>query len=518
MKRLLYIVYGLLLFGSCNSVLDVQPENSVTYKNFFQNEEDVHSVYVQMYSKLRDVYYDFYTMQPQDKIGLRYDAKNTYAEEYEEELKHLSVPAFKALLISWGAYYDAIFQANLILDNIYRAHLSKDREDLYVGHAYFVKGLMYYEIARRWGNAPITIDSEDDKPLARSEASVVLDTAIANALRAYNMLAKYDESVDVNGKIISKYYAHKGAATALLANIYAWKGGVFDDMEAYKEAEKYCTLVIEKEVGIYDLEETPEKLCLNKRMSCESVFELLNRNEDFGTGSTTGRYHTGINYHIGENYGLGGYPLNPNAVVGNNKMYSLYLLKNETVKEIWGEGDLRRQAYFWNFDEMCEESTDITGGYAYPYFWRTPTIDAYWSEMINVDGNRMFWRLADIYLLRAEARCRGGLAGAEDDLNVVRDRAYGVKDQDTDHHYKPSEGDLQMAIFREREKELFFDGERYFDIIRNGYWRLPEMISSTYASLTDADVKEGALYMPIPDSEMQRNNKMRRNPYWLARW
>lgn len=513
MKKLLYVIYGLLLCTSCNNILDVQPENAVTYKNFFQNEDDVHSVYVQMYANLRDVYYGFFTMQPQDKIGLRYDAKNTSPYEYEEELKHLSVSAFKSLLISWRAYYDAIFQANFMSDNLYRAHLSKDRENFYVGHANFVKGLMYYEIARRWGNAPIPIDSESSEALGRSEASVVLDTAAANALRAYNLLAKYDEAVDVNGKTVSKYYAHKGAAAALLANIYAWKGGIFNDMDAYKEAEKYCTLIIENKVGVYKLEDTPEDVCLHKSMSCESVFELLNLNEDFETGLTTGRYHTGINFHIGENYGYGGYPLNPNSVVGNNQIYSLYLLKNETVKEIWGEEDLRRQAYFWNFDQMCEENVDITGGYAYPYFWRTPLIDPSWNEMVNVVGNRMFWRLAEIYLLRAEARCRAGLAGAESDLNAVRNRAHA----NTYPSVKDTEG-LQMAIFREREKELFFDGERYFDIVRNGYWRLPEMISSTFAALTDEDVRNGALYLPIPDSEMTRNNKMRRNPYWLAKW
>lgn len=513
MRRLLHIICGLLLCTSCDNFLDVQPENSVTYKNFFQTEEDINSVYVQMYSDLRDVYYGSFTMQPLDKIGLRFDEKNTSSYEYVDELKHLSVNAFKQMMISWKSYYDVIFQANLILDNLYRANLSDDRENFYLGHIYFVKGLMYYEIARRWGNAPITIDSESDEALARSEASVVLDTAAANALRAYHRLAKYDESVDVNGKTVSKYYAHKGAAAALLANIYAWKGGLFNDMEAYTEAEKFCTLIIDNKVGTFELEATPEDVCTNKRMSRESVFELLNLNSDFSSGLTTGRYHTGINFHIGENYGYGGFPLNPNATIGDNKLNSLYLLKNTTVKEIWGDEDLRRQAYFWKFDEMCAEDVETTGGFAYPYFWRTPLIDVAWQEMVNVDGNRMFWRLADIYLLRAEARCRAGIAGAADDLNVVRARA------NANAYPAATDGeDLQMTIFRERERELFFDGERYFDIVRNGYWRLPEMLSPAYAALTEEDVKGGALYLPILDPEMTRNNKMRRNPYWLARW
>ena len=36
--------------------------------------------------------------------------------------------------------------------------------------------------------------------------------------------------------------------------------------------------------------------------------------------------------------------------------------------------------------------------------------------------------------------------------------------------------------------------------------------------LSEQDVKDGALYVPIMDTEMQRNTLMRQNPYWLARW
>lgn len=513
MKKIYFLLFGLIGCCACNDLLNVKPENAVTYTNFFKDEKDIHSAFVDMYAKLRDVYYGFYVMQPLDKIGLRYDANNT-SGEYTDELKGLSVNAFKQTIISWGVYYSAIFQANLIADNMYRADgLIPERKAFYRGHLCFVKALMYYEIARRWGDAPITRNSYNSDALGRSPAKVVLDTAVANALVAYALLEKPGESKNYNGEVLGKYYAHKGAAAALLANIYAWKGGVFDDKEAYQEAEKYCSLILENQVGDYELEPTPEEVCLHKQLSCESVFELLNNPDDFASGLTTGRYHTGINYHIGENYGYGGYPLNPQAGIADNQFNTLYLLKNETVKAIWEDGDLRRQAYFWKFDEMEQASAEITGGFAYPYFWRTPAIDADWGEMVNVSGNRIFWRLADLYLLRAEARCRAGLPGAEDDLNVVRNRAHASlypASQDT-------EG-LQMAIFREREKELFFDGERYFDIIRNGYYRLPGMISPAYAALTAADVEGGALYLPIPDSEMQRNSLMRRNPYWLAKW
>jgi len=261
--------------------------------------------------------------------------------------------------------------------------------------------------------------------------------------------------------------------------------------------------------------DTPEEVCsvVMDRMSSESVFELLNSSIDFGF--TTGRFSPGINFHIGANYGYGGYPLNPFGSLSNNQYENLYLIKNDRVKKIWGDEDLRRAAYFWKFDEMAEADNEVTGGYAYPYFWRKPLLDAAWvpAEMINVDGNKIFWRLAEIYLLRAEARCRANLPGAEDDLNYVRNRAHAkIYPADTD-----TEG-LQMAIFREREREMFFDGERYYDIVRNGYYNFPGMISETFEKLSEQDVKDGALYVPIMETEMQRNTLMRQNPYWLARW
>ena len=334
-------------------------------------------------------------------------------------------------------------------------------------------------------------------------------------MKAFDLLKNYDEAVDYNGQKLKKYYAHKGAAAALLANIYAWKGGLFNDPDAYKETEKYCTLIIENKVGIYKMVDTPEEVCsvVMDRMSSESVFELLNSSIDFGF--TTGRFSPGINFHIGANYGYGGYPLNPFGSLSNNQYENLYLIKNDRVKKIWGDEDLRRAAYFWKFDEMAETDNEVTGGYAYPYFWRKPLLDAAWvpAEMINVDGNKIFWRLAEIYLLRAEARCRANLPGAEDDLNYVRNRAHAkIYPADTD-----TEG-LQMAIFREREREMFFDGERYYDIVRNGYYNFPGMISETFEKLSEQDVKDGALYVPIMDTEMQRNTLMRQNPYWLARW
>ena len=119
LKRLLYLV-GLLMCCSCGDMLDVEPEIAVTYTNYFQNEQDVHKTYIDMYAKIREVYFQ-YQLQPHHKMGLVYDQCNEYYS-YANELKSLSVEAFKKVAgTSWILHYNVIFQSNLILDNLIAA-------------------------------------------------------------------------------------------------------------------------------------------------------------------------------------------------------------------------------------------------------------------------------------------------------------------------------------------------------------------------------------------------------------
>lgn len=64
--------------------------------------------------------------------------------------------------------------------------------------------------------------------------------------------------------------------------------------------------------------------------------------------------------------------------------------------------------------------------------------------------NDILYRLPDIYLLCAEAYAHtGNVQGAIGYINVIRRRA-GMRD------YTTGEGELLMAVFEERERELFW--------------------------------------------------------------
>ena len=132
------------------------------------------------------------------------------------------------------------------------------------------------------------------------------------------------------------------------------------------------------------------------------------------------------------------------------------------------------------------------------------------APLLAMDGNRVVWRLADLILLRAECRARLGLGTAVNDLNRVRNRA-GLPDYDGP--VDPEQ--LREEIFHERERELFGEGVRYYDVVRTGYFR--EQLSWAYAALTDEEVKDGALYLPVSRNAFSKNPLMKQNIYWSWR-
>lgn len=130
------------------------------------------------------------------------------------------------------------------------------------------------------------------------------------------------------------------------------------------------------------------------------------------------------------------------------------------------------------------------------------------GRLKGYEDNQIIIRLADILLLRAELRAKtGDTGGAIADLNRVRRRAGAAE-------YPAGENDLKEAIAVERDRELFCEGItiRFFDILRNGTFR--EKLRGGFKTLTDQDVADGALFLPVGKSAFFNNTLMRQNIYW----
>jgi hypothetical protein len=114
-----------------------------------------------------------------------------------------------------------------------------------------------------------------------------------------------------------------------------------------------------------------------------------------------------------------------------------------------------------------------------------------YNDLVTMANNVHVIRLAEMYLIRAEAEARlsGSKAAIRNDINIVRQRAL----------LEPIEFDtyeeLLLAIEDERRREFAFEGKRWFELVRTG--RAMEVIESVSNS--------AQLLFPIPMVEIQNN-------------
>lgn len=506
--RTIICILGLFLLTACDDMLRVEPENSLTFGSITE-ERDVESLARGVASSVRSMVCWNSLLQIE---------KGEYADEVDDarrETRMLELEAGAA--DNWEIQYQVILGAQNILDYVGVVDMPKERRTFYEGQAYFFKALGYFDLLHRFGDCILQKEGVNWEPVAKTPWPVVCDFAIEMAEKAARTLPPFDKLKDCDGNLItSKSTPCRGAAYALLAHLCAWKAGGkyyaqpadrhYDERALWLKAEQACTEVINS--PLYELAADPETVCATviPGNSREGVYETVMKDYFNETGART--FSIG-NYYVG-------YPVRPDCTPGTTRDFTFRIFTS-TVRDMYPGSDLRKYAYFYDLDGMDAEDKEITGGFAYPYKERSIniTVTGTKKKFASFNGNRIWWRLADIYLLRAECRARLGgeyKDGAIDDINTIRRRAQAPL-------YASSEdnGDLQMTVFRERERELLMEGNRYYDIIRNGLTYVRTFLEGGYQTASEQDYIDGAFFLMNKSDAFRSNPLMRQNLYWLKR-
>jgi hypothetical protein len=165
-------------------------------------------------------------------------------------------------------------------------------------------------------------------------------------------------------------------------------------------------------------------------------------------------------------------------------------------------GDKRRMNWVDSTDNTNEGGPALTSFYPAKYKVGTANLSSGMPKEYF-----MVLRLAEVYLIRAEASllgAPGGLPAAITDLNAIRSRA-GLPDLPV----SLNKDQVTAAIEQERQIELFNEwGHRWLDLKRTG---------RAHAVLTTIPLKlpwqgDYQLLYPIPPTEIRDNHNLSQNP------
>ena len=393
-----------------------------------------------------------------------YDAAQTFEGNFVVTMNYASdnvvlfsgqaivIPQFKAAGTSgwdptagggFGDYYFGINQANTIIKYLPEITGDEKQKNNILAQAFFLRALAYFDLARTYGGVQLVLDPSESpdngKGIKKSTYEEVLRQVKADLTQAESL---FDEGLSTKAK-------------ASIWAVYALKARVCLYLKEWDAAAEYATRVI----GSKRFSLTPEVSgFFETAMSSESIFELVFSSADRLPFFT---------YYL------------PSDKGGRLD----YIPEPEFVRELLdpAKGGKRAQLIYDKGD----------GVYAI-------------AEYAKQDGSSSIQvlRLAEQYLIRAEAllhRSAPDVAGARDDLNVIRRRA-GLADLTLD-----DASALMMQVEAERRYELAFDAHRFNDIVRTG--RAAAVFGAYDSAFTNSDY----WVLPFPNNAILADGDLEQN-------
>ncbi|NJB35206.1 RagB/SusD family nutrient uptake outer membrane protein [Croceivirga sp. JEA036] len=361
------------------------------------------------------------------------------------------VPSNGRTITNWRGVYSMVLAANTVLANLEGVELAeKAMQDQLTGETYFLRGLMFYHLARIHGRIPLPLSIEVDPEIGRASFEEVYGQIESDMLEAERLLPMSSN--------VGATRPNKGSARAILARLYLdWAGFPVKDNSKYAMAAASAKQVIDN-AGAYGfaLEEDMASLfTIAGRQNRESVFSIAYCASCGLPNRKTGKL------------GLpGGAPTNG---------------WQETFAEIrffedFPEGPRKEATYHAampldaNGNIIADASTEPVDSLPWtefkdqqnPVFRKIvgPFEEATWTGFES-DRYDYYMRFAEVLLIYAEASGEAGSPSADawEALNSVRLRAGLDAVSDAD-------GTLQDLAFTERKWELAGEYLRYNDLVR----------------------------------------------------
>jgi len=453
MKNLNLIIIAFLtfvVFSSCKKFVNVSlPTSQLTGENVFQDRATANAAMVDIYSKQRET---GFLARSGATVNL-----GMYADEliYTRTDIVPGIPYTNNILSTdnitgqlWNESYHLIYCANAVIEGSQKSTvITVADKNQFIGEATFIRALNHFYLLNVYGDIPYisSTDYDMNKSVKRLAVDEVYKAIIADLKQAIELLPEAYISVE-------RARPSRATAWALLARIYLYIG---DWQDAVMASEK----VINNKLYLW--ENNLENVFLKESTTTIWQFapKLVGNNTNEGATFVT------------ISGSIPGYALSPVLVNGF-------------------EANDRRKLYWVGM---------VTSGADQWYF------PFKYKQRLNTGTSKEYsviFRLAEQYLIRAEARARlGELDNAREDLNKIRNTA-GLLNTNA-----ITADEIIAAVLKERKFELFTEhGHRFFDLKRLS--KLDEVLSPVKPGWGTND-----RLWPIPDKEILANpNLAPQNP------
>lgn len=362
----------------------------------------------------------------------------------------------------------------------------------YRAEARFLRALSYWHAVDLFGNVPLVTESNRNGAAPPEQATrQELFNFVESELRAI--------MTDLPAVGQAEYgRADQGAAQMVLAKLYL-NAQVYTGQARWSDARAAAEAVIGS--GQYQLDPSYHHLFLaDNHTSPEIIFPITfdgRRTRTWGGMTFLSHASVGGNMNAGA-YGLDGgwwgLRLKPQA-------YNLYP----------ANGADKRSSYFVMQNSVTiNDLGDFFQGVAAPKFRNVTSSGAAGSHPTFPDTDFPMFRLADAYLIYAEAVARGGggsRAQAVAYVNQLRTRAYGnASGNITD------QGLTLEFILAERGRELLWEAHRRTDLVRFGLFTGGQYIWAFKGGPPAGRATAAHLNLyPIPESELAANPTLDQN-------
>jgi len=424
-------------------------------------------------------------------------------------LKEMSWSPINAIIS--GVYFRAYFQITLVNDFIRQASdeklternipaASADSIRKYKTEARFLRAYQYWVLMDLYGNVPFVTEADGvGTGIPNQKSRKDLFTYIESELKAI-------ETELIAPKQNEYGRADQAAAWALLARMYL-NAEVYTGTAKYTEAITYCN----KLTSLYTLHPNYRELTI--------ADNNLNTDENIFTIAYDGTYTQNWG---GTTYLTHGPAAVPGSVSGTSGNWG-GLRHTQQFVDLFSDpsGNTDRRAQFYTSGQAKILATLYLGTDGYSSTkWRNKTRSGGPAPHADANGNWVdidfpLFRLAEIYLIYAEAVLRGGTGGdaatALTYINRLRGRAYANDPASTAGNITAGQLTLPF-ILDERGRELYYEAHRRTDLIRHGKFTTSAYLwawKGGVAGGTQVDSKYNLF--PIPSTDLSSNPNLVQN-------